>query len=373
MKILHILNAPCRENNANGVTVAVRRISRQQAALGHMVSVLAFATKEATPIDGVNIITHSPRSTFVPLDLTGKSLLLDQDIVHFHSVHVPYFLVIARMLLKHNVAYCVSTQGAYAMPALQVRRVKKFIYISLFERRFLNQAAFIQVVSENDLPGLKARKISAPTVVVPNGIDIPEMLPQPYNYDVDPTFATTKGTRRLIFVGRLDIQHKGLDLLLKAFAMVRDAGLSLVLVGPSWKDSEMCLRGLALQLGIGDRVIFLGPKYGAEKIALLLGADFFVHTSRWEGLSLSVLEAMALGKPLLLSPAANAGIAIDKAGGGFVAAVDPTAIAKLLEKVAALSASDVTVLGRNAREHASKRFNWSGISRQMNDAYLRYM
>ena len=65
------------------------------------------------------------------------------------------------------------------------------------------------------------------------------------------------------------------------------------------------LEALAGRLGVSQQVVFTGPAFGEDRANLFAAADVFVHPSRWEGVSLSVLAAAAAGKPCLITREAD--------------------------------------------------------------------
>src|SRR5439155_1728318 len=90
---------------------------------------------------------------------------------------------------------------------------------------------------------------------------------------------------------------KRLDLLLRAAARVTDTTLRVVLIGRG--DEERRLRALAVSLGLGGRVVFAGEIVDAAR--LFPAFDVYAAPSAKEGMPLAVLEAMALGVPVLAS------------------------------------------------------------------------
>ena len=123
--------------------------------------------------------------------------------------------------------------------------------------------------------------------VIPNGIDMTQVLPRPARgfHDVP----------KLLTVGRLT-QQKGQATLLKALAMVKGPW-TLEIIGSGELETE--LRELAERLGIAPRISWLGFR---EDVPLRLSeSDVFVFPSRWEGFGLAILEAAAAGVPCIAS------------------------------------------------------------------------
>ncbi len=104
--------------------------------------------------------------------------------------------------------------------------------------------------------------------------------------------------KHILFLGRLDIWQKGIDLLLQSYAKVADRiGYPLVIAGHG--SDEQKLKALAKKLNIEDNVSFTGRTYGDNKAQLLSEALFVAFPSRHDELSLWALEALASGMPIV--------------------------------------------------------------------------
>jgi glycogen synthase len=103
--------------------------------------------------------------------------------------------------------------------------------------------------------------------------------------------------RSSIFLGRLDIEHKGLDLLLKALAVLPSGATDLTIAGEGRGRRE--IEEQVRRLNLGDRVRLVGDVRGEDKWRLLAEAQLVVMPSRRETFGLSALEAMAMGRPVL--------------------------------------------------------------------------
>jgi glycosyltransferase involved in cell wall biosynthesis len=139
----------------------------------------------------------------------------------------------------------------------------------------------------------------------------------------------------LIYVGRL-AREKGLYELLHALATLRARGTRAVLVVAGSGPEEPGLRRLAAELGLARAVAFLGPLFGAEKARLLAAADMFMLPSYSEGLPYALLEAMAMGVPVVASDVgAIRDVVIDGVHGRLIAPRQSAAIADAIETLAA--------------------------------------
>jgi glycosyltransferase involved in cell wall biosynthesis len=133
----------------------------------------------------------------------------------------------------------------------------------------------------------------------------------------------------ILTVARLDRQ-KGHCYLLQAAARIPDALFVFVGDGPERPSLEIQAR----ELGLSDRVIFLG--YRHDVIDLLASCNLFVLPSLYEGFPLSILEAMAAGKPVIASAiAGNDEVIIDGQTGLLVPPADPIALAHAIETLLA--------------------------------------
>lgn len=135
-----------------------------------------------------------------------------------------------------------------------------------------------------------------PVWIIPNGVDTalfaqPAARPQNLAPDIIPN-------RYLLFIGRL-IRKKGADLLLEAFARL-SADPSLVLVIAGSGAEEKALRSRARELGVIERVRFVGWATGDTKIFLLQNAICCIIPSREpEAFGLVALESYAAGRPVV--------------------------------------------------------------------------
>ncbi|GAA5336527.1 MULTISPECIES: glycosyltransferase family 4 protein [Thermus] len=169
---------------------------------------------------------------------------------------------------------------------------------------------------------------------------------------------------RIVMVGRFAPQ-KDHALLLRALAELRDLPWRLDLVGQGPLLPEV--QALAERLGLEQRVRFLGKRLDVDRI--LADAQVFVLASNWEGLPLSVLEAMRAGLPVVASDVGGVREAVLEGRTGFLV---PRGDVTLLRERLALLLQDPSLrvaLGREGRKRYEAHFTLERMLRQVWAAY----
>jgi glycosyltransferase involved in cell wall biosynthesis len=307
-----------------------------------------------------SVVTRLPRSTrrFI------RQRRLEIDVLHMHSVFIPDNVWVVR---EAQLPYVITPHGGYSAEVIRGRnRVAKAVWMRMQEGRYVRDASLIHAVSPREADELRATFRARSFVYAPNAIDVPR------------TAAATAerilgARRRIVFLGRLAVEHKGLDLLLEGYALYirneADADVELIVVGPDFRSGLTRLEALAASLLLEDRTRFLGALFGGDKEALLRSAYVFVHTSRWEGMPYAILEALATGCPVLITAATNLGGFVEEYGAGLVIEARPEGIRDGLKRLLELPAEEYRQMCSAARRLAEERFAWPAVAEQMSAAY----
>lgn len=162
--------------------------------------------------------------------------------------------------------------------------------------------------------------------------------------------------------------RKNIDRLIRAYArLIQEHGVQhgLVLVGRAgWKSDR--LRGLAQELGAGDRVHFTGRVTDEELVQLYNQADLFVYPSLYEGFGLPLLEAMACGTPVVTSNSSS----LPEVAGDAAILVDPFSNKELADAMARVLEDPALRASLVERGHArAKGYSWEAMTRQI-DAFI---
>ena len=285
------------------------------------------------------------------------------DLVVLHGTYLPVHERIARQLRAAAIPYVVCPRGGMTRFAQQCRWWKKRLANLLFFNRLVAGATAIHCLTQGEAEA--SRGWGRPVFVVGNGTDLPPR-------DALATPGRGAGLR-LVFVGRLEVKIKGLDLLLEACARVRAqlqaAGVRVELYGPDHRGSVKTLAARIDRLGLQGIVALGGTVAGEAKHAALRSADVFLHPSRSEGHPMAVLEALAHGVPCLLTPNTNMAAEVATAGAGWQVEPSAESIAAGLAAIVSSDRGGLAQAGIHARRLAATEYDWSSVARRTIAAY----
>ena len=214
------------------------------------------------------------------------------DLVVFHETYRVEYLKISKEIRKNKIPYIIIPHGELTTEAQKKKWLKKKVANIVFFNRFISGARYLQALSKKEMENIK---FSLPKFIGSNGTVLPE--------ESKKTFSSSG--LKLLYIGRLEVEIKGLDIMLGAIANVKDFmrehNCSLKMFGPDVLGRGDEVRALIKQNGIEDLVTLMPPILGEDKKKELLDADVFIQTSRSEGMPLGVLEALSYGLPCIVT------------------------------------------------------------------------
>lgn len=333
-------------------------------------------TDEAVQENGVVIWYH--RLDFRPLHLSialGRWVVkhvADFDVVHVHGLYrfPPTFA--AAVARRKGVPYLIKPHGSldpymYAQSgySLPIKR----LYERLFDFPNLNQAGAIQYTSDEEAERAAFLRLLAPRVVVRSGIDWRNYANLPQRGPFRQRLGLAPDQPLILFLGRLNFK-KGLDLLIPAFADVlkRLPNACLAIVGPDNEGLGAQVREWCADAGVEAHVRFVDHIPPQEVRQAYVDADVFALTSYTENTGMTVVEAMACGRPVVISDQVNIWPLIKAAGAGTVVPLDITQISEALRAILG-DPNAAAKVGNAGREAARAQFSWETICGQFDNVY----
>ena len=281
------------------------------------------------------------------------------DVVVFEGFYYMDDVRIANKLRKNRIPYIVIPRGSLTQLALRnhawfKKKVAHFLYFD----GFVKHAKYIQYLTKHEAYD-SIKRFKTPYFIVPNGVSIPP---------IQKTIFSNDGINAS-FIGRLDMFHKGLDLLLDALSDIHEVLLSasfhLSIYGPRRYDfykiqEEIERRGITDIASIHDEIT------GKEKEMVLLNTDLFVMTSRFEGHPMGLVEALAFGLPCFVTPGTNMYDEIKELDAGWTCHGNVDDIKKALLDIVSQK-NLFPQKGANARR-LSMCYDWDKLAGDFHDA-----
>lgn len=295
-----------------------------------------------------------------------KTLVARQAaLVHTHGLWSGLSLAARRWQRATGGPTIVSPHGMLDPWALShggIKRLKKDLAMALVERAHLNAATAVHALNRAEHDAIRAVGITAPIAIIPNGIETaPTETPPPPDWMTGPEGEVIP---TLLFLGRLHAK-KGIAELIDSWAGAHESlpGWQLAIAG--WDDGPNEFRERAARSGVP--IHFPGPLYDTEKAAAYAHAAAFVLPSRSEGLPMTVLEAWAHGKPVLMTEACNLpeGFA---AGAAARIETDPRAMtAEIAARLC--DPSFLSAAGMAGRALVERQFSWEAVTARFEALY----
>ncbi|MBD2165790.1 glycosyltransferase [Calothrix membranacea FACHB-236] len=288
------------------------------------------------------------------------------DIVHIHAIfsYAPTITMLIAQL--KNIPYIVTPHGLLCKWSLQQSTLKKQIYLKIIEQANLNYSQGLHFTSEQEEQEASQLHLTSPSFILPHGIYIPPTIPdarqrlrQHFNLALDEPI--------ILFLSRLH-PKKGLNYLIPALSKLSHHRFTLILAGSGDPDYDNEIRSLVIDRGIQNRTYFTGFVQGEFKELLMQGADLFTLTSYSENFGLSVLEALAVGLPVLVTPGVALANIVAQQSIGYVTELDVDAIASTLQKALDYP-QDAKNRGDRARQFILENYTWDRVGTKMLSVY----
>ncbi len=241
--------------------------------------------------------------------------------------------------------------------------------------RRATRAAAAVIATDRALVAPIERALGVPPAriaLIPNGVDLAELdaLARPaLTGEARARYRLGESPLTMVSVARLE-RNKGLHDGLAALATLRDAlpaGWRWLIVGRG--SEEAALRAAIAGAGLGANVALVGALSDTEVQSLLAAADLALIPSRYEGSSLTALEALARGLPVVATAVGGLPDKVIPGATGFIApTAGPVALAVAL-RAALTDRAAWPALGASGRRLVAERFSWDALAAQYLDLY----
>ena len=383
MNLLHVVASYLPAVRYGGLIVSVHGLCRALAERGHDVHVFTTSVDgesdspvthgEPVPLDGVKVwyfrSSALRRFYYAPsMAAAARSHMRRFDVVHSHAMFLWPGWAVTRAARRQNVPYVVSPRGMLEKALIEQKStLAKAALVGFIERPVLQRAAAIHVTSTREADELARFGFDLPPVhEVPNGTDIVALGENDQGVPAHVRDAGG-GSPFALYLGRVSWK-KGLDRLIAA--LPHAPGIRVVAAGNDDEDYTPRLLALAERHGVADRIRFIGPVYGGAKSWLLSRASFLIVPSYSENFGNVVLEALAHGRPALMTPEVGVAGIVHDFGAGVVADGTPEVFGRALAGLASRR-EEREAMGRRGLAMVEAQFGWQAVAARMEAVYER--
>lgn len=402
MKILHVAHFfyPCL--SAGGVVNASYQIALKQSKDNKVKGYSTDSCKERLKfpngrydidVDGIkvdyfrNLSNRFKMKTMLDTPLFAffriRKDIQNHEIIHIHEHRQTLAIIASYFARKNNIPYIVQAHGS-VLPFFQKEGLKN-LFDKVFGFRILHNASCVFALTEVEKEQYLKMGVDEDRIeIVPLGINLEEYENLPEYGNFRNRFNIANEDKLILFVGRIH-EIKGLGLLIDAFNDLINGnidndygydeinggkGIKLAIVGPD--DGYLSkLEEIIKEHSLEGSVIITGPLYKEEKQEALVDCDLFVMPSRYESFTTSGLEAMACGKPLVLTKNNHIHDWVD-GNVGIVCDDEKESLKSSIEKI--LSDDDLSkTFGENGKMLIEEKYNWDIINNQILDIYKKFL
>lgn len=389
MKILHV--TPEMNPDMGGVCQAVRTIIKGVEILGVHNEVVSLDSETASFLYGEPFIIHALGSGIGPWSYNSKLLpwLIDNsrkfDVVIVHGLWLYYGHALRKAIKQlKKLRINGGEPKVFLMPhgmldpyfqrasSRRLKALRNYFYWILVENEHINEADGVLFTCKEECR-LARETFSRyyPKREMISGLGVEE--PPCYNYRMSNAFhekcPQLQQSPFILFLSRIH-EKKGVDLLIKAYIELHSKWEiakkesksnyfpKLVIAGPGidTKYGREISRFVSDIPLLKDFILFTGMLQGDAKWGAFYESEVFVLPSHQENYGIAVVEAMACGKPVLISNKVNIWNEVQEGGGGFVEDDTLGGTIKLLEHWNCLNPDERTLMEQQAKKIYLKNF-----------------
>jgi glycosyltransferase involved in cell wall biosynthesis len=377
MNVAHILSHV--SDIYAGVPIATKRMVFALSRLGIGLSVWATGNQQdESPFKADGIPVHlfearRPVGWRRSPDLAGALEVASgtHDIFHIHEVwNYPQYIS-GRTARKKRLPYILAPRASLEPWRMNHKRLKKNVYLKLMGNTLIQNAVCLHAVATAEAEGFRRVGYKGPIFIAHNGIfpDEFEHLPDPAEAEL--LWPILRDRRVVLYLSRLS-PEKGIDELIPAWSgIVKKASYSdaiLVLAGPDDRGYHLKVKEMIGKADVAENVLHAGMVEGRSKLALMSRADIYTLPSYSEGFSNSLLENLAAGKPVVITPGCNFP-EVTKVGAGLCVEPRRDDLSEALMRLLDMPKDKLDYMGKSGRRLVLENFTWSISARKIARVY----
>lgn len=314
LNVLHVLTLNGRNGEYGGPVRVARELCTELHSRGHTTHIFSGALRgsEPTPKDGLSesfvlvkpILNKLPVSTLWSWGLLAPltQQIKRADVVHIHFARDLVPFLAAFLSILNRKPFVTQTHGMIISDGRLSTRLTDF----LFTRKLIKKSRINLVLSDTELSAVLALGIKSPCKVLPNGIAVGVTQNE-----------RNEPTNRIAFCSRLE-KRKGVGKFIELADSFRDAGIKFEIYGPDGGELEF-VQSEVKSRNLSSILEYKGSLQADEVQSVLAQIDLLLLPSKDEPFPMVILEALAVGTPVLVMPSCGFAAKLKRFESSFVA------------------------------------------------------
>lgn len=271
---------------------------------------------------------------------------------------------IAKFLKKNKIKYYIKPHGCFnkiAQKKSKIKFLKKVIAKILFFDNYVKNSSGLIFLNEMEKKNSIYKKNSE--FILPNGIEKINIKHK--------EIKKMEEKIEFIFLGRIDIFHKGLDILLDTILKNKEYFIKNKIKFKFYGngiEKDMSVFNDYLNK-MPEIIKYYGVVYGKAKYEVLQESDIFILTSRFEGMPMGILEALSIEKPCFITQETGMGEYIERYGAGWVNKKEEELFMDLKDCIKKYQNNSQNYKHNSLK--VLKQFYWETIILDYNNSYKR--
>jgi glycosyltransferase involved in cell wall biosynthesis len=371
MKILMVINGLNKGGRERRMLELIKGLKRQndhfEVYLVSLSDEVAYPYVYDLPITFTILTKKSGKDFSLIFKLRKIIKTFKPDIIHSWDVTASGYIKLANLFIRNTVVH-----GVIYDASAKLNPQNKSVYY-----RIKLMAPFSRIFISNSIAGIKAYGLSSrKSVCIYNGIDLNRFKNlKPVNEVEQEILGGPKGNQFIIaMVAAFEIRKDQQTLVKAAVKICRDNKEVVFLLIGSGMYLDAVKEKVPQEL-LNKQIIFLGARHDIESVLQIVDTGVLITNSdnHGEGISNSIVEYMASGKPVIATRGGGTDEIVEDGVNGFL--INPKDAEQIVEKIELLrkDAEFSRTLGKNAYELVHEKFNIEKMTTSYIDLYKKYL
>ena len=290
----------------------------------------------------------------------------EYDLLHIHGIFSCLSSLTMAIGRIKKFPYIVRPLGQLCTWSMEQGARKKQLYLNLVEKNNINHSQAIHLTSEQERKELSLLNFKTKNFILPHGLSLPPLINNA-RQKLRCHFNLPEDEIIIIFMSRLH-EKKGLEYLIPALSALKNHKFTLIIAGSGTPEYEKKINKVLVDYEIKNRTICPGFVNGDLKKLLLQGSDLFTLTSHSENFGIVVLEALAVGLPVIVTPGVALSSIIKDYDLGYVPELNINSITQSFKDFFE-HYQERKNFKQRARNLIIEQYSWDSIANQLASIY----